>query len=77
MDYWLLLCQMFVALATFEYAILLGIKFGRQDKVGVEEKNRYQNMADEKCRKIDRFSLRMFFGIHTLTVAVYFFVIYS
>ena len=77
MDSWLLLCQLFVALATFEYAVLLGVKFGRQDKARVGEKNHCQKMADEKCRKIDRYALRLFFGLHTLAVAVYFFVIYS
>ena len=30
LDIWLLLCMLFVAMATFEYATLLGIKFGKQ-----------------------------------------------
>ena len=77
MDTWLLLCHLFVALATFEYAILLGIKYGRQDKVRVGEKNHHRTTADERCQKIDRYALRLFFGLHTLAVAVYFFVIYA
>ena len=77
MDSWLLLCQLFVALATLEYAVLLGIKFGRQDRVRVGEKNHCQQMVDEMCRKIDRYSLRLFFGTHILAVAVYFFIIYA
>ena len=28
MDAWLLMCMLFVALATFEYAILLAMRFG-------------------------------------------------
>ena len=38
MDTWLLLCMLFVAMATFEYAILLGITFGRQNRVNVTQK---------------------------------------
>ena len=30
MDTWLLLCMGFVALALFEYAVLLTIRFGKQ-----------------------------------------------
>ena len=70
MDVWLLLCILFVALATFEYAILLSIRFGkgkkRNEKGSREDKQ-------EKCYKVDKMSLRMFVGIYILTVATYFY----
>ena len=76
MDFWLLLCQLFVALATLEYAVLLAMKFGRQNLVG-NKNHHHQSAADEKCRRLDRYSLRLFFAIHSLSVAIYFLVIYS
>ena len=33
MDTWLLLCMGFVALALFEYAVLLAIRFGKQGEI--------------------------------------------
>ena len=77
MDYWLILCQMFVGLAMLEYAVLLGIKFGRNNRVGNKNHHHPQSAVDEKCRRIDHYSLRLFFAIHSLSVAIYFLVIYS
>ena len=77
MDFWLILCQLFVGLATLEYAVLLGIKFGRHNRVGNKNHHHQQSTVDEKCRRIDHYSLRLFFAIHSLSVTIYFLVIYS
>ena len=75
MDIWLLLCMMFVALATFEYAVLLAIWFGKgknicaQGEVGPNK--------EDKCNKMDRISLKIFFGIYIFTVGSYFFTVFS
>ena len=73
MDIWLLLCTMFVALATFEYAVLLGIRFGKGRTMpmiggGAEDK-------EMKCNQVDRISLIMFIGIFILVVVAYFIVV--
>ena len=39
MDIWLLKCMMFVALATFEYAVLLGIRFGKHEHLSLMERD--------------------------------------
>ena len=36
MNVWLLVCMMFVTLVTFEYAILLAIRFGKENKIIVK-----------------------------------------
>ena len=55
MNVWLLVCMMFVASVTFEYAILLAIRFGKGNKItakgGAENKG-------GKCGKVDKISLR-------------------
>lgn len=70
MNVWLLVCMMFVASVTFEYAILLAIRFGKGNKItakgGAENKG-------GKCSKVDKISLRMFVGIYVLTVGAYFY----
>ena len=53
---------MFVALATLEYAVLLGIRFGKGRSVpmigdGAENK-------ENKCNQVDRVSLILFMGIY-------------
>ena len=65
--------MMFVAMAMFEYAILLVIKFGKQNKISADKDPREEKKAAEKCRKIDLYVLRAFVGVHALTVFTYFY----
>ena len=71
MDIWLLLCMMCVALATFEYAVMLAIRFGKGKKINPE--GGAIGKKEEKCNKVDRISLRLFLGIYILTVGSYFY----
>ena len=73
MDMWLLLCMMFVALAAFEYTIMLSIRFGKGKKQGA--KGGVVENKERKCNKIDRLSLRMFLGIYIITVGSYFYAV--
>ena len=73
LDIWLLLSMIFVALATFEYAVLLAIKFGKQSegsKKDVDGRKR-----NEKCRKIDRYALRVFTAAYGVSVFTYFYAV--
>ena len=79
MDMWLLLCMLFVALALFEYAIMLTIRFGKQDKNRSANKNGTIDdfVAEMKCRKIDRWALRAFLAAHVVTMGTYFYILQS
>ena len=63
--------MMFVALAAFEYTIMLAIRFGKGKKMHAEG-GRVANQ-EKKCNKMDRISLRMFLGIYIITVGSYFY----
>ena len=73
MDIWLLLSMMFVALAIFEYAILLAIRFGKGRKIEVAEGG--ATNREKLCSKVDRMSFKMFLGSYILMVVFYFFSI--
>ena len=75
MDIWLLLCMIFVALATLEYAVMLGIRFGKNKKTN--PRGAASGKKDDKCIDIDRVSLKMFMGIYVLTVGSYFYTVTS
>ena len=79
MDLWLLLCMLFVALALFEYAIMLTIRFGKQDKERSANKKGTKDdvIAEMKCRKIDRYALRIFLAAHIATMGSYFYILDS
>ena len=78
MDYWFLLCIGFVALALFEYAILLKIRYGKQSKVRSNVKGeKMEKIAEAKCSKIDGHAMRVFVAIHGVLVSIYFFVVYN
>ena len=78
LDIWLLLCVIFVALALFEYAILLAIRFGKQNiKIHDNMTGNDELNAVAKCRKIDRHALRVFLALHAVTVCTYFSIIYA
>ena len=66
MDIWLLLCMLFVALTIFEYAVMLGIRFGKQKKS--DKANQ-----EEICNKMDRISLWLLMGMYVLAVGFYFY----
>ena len=72
MDVWMLLCILFVASALFEYAILLAIRFGKQNKIG----DKFLGTKDEataiqKCRRLDLYALRVFVGLFAIKVCAY------
>ena len=69
MDIWLLMCMLFVALATFEYAILLTAKYGKKSR-----RNAHQG-AEEKYCKWDNYALKLFMGAYILTVGTYFYLL--
>ena len=72
LDIWLLLSMIFVALATFEYAILLKIKFGGGGVKNNLRKEVDSKRRDEKCRKMDHYALVVFLGAYGITVLSYF-----
>ena len=72
LDIWLLLSKIFVALATFEYAILLKIKFGRGNVKNTPKKEVESKKRDEKCRKMDHYALISFLVAYGITVFTYF-----
>ena len=73
MDTWLLISMIFVAMATFEYAVLLALRFGRGKKInpmGDEFENK-----EERCYRVDRISFILFMVVYILIVVVYFIVV--
>ena len=72
MDIWMFICMIFVGLAKFEYAMQLKIRFGAISKINVDEDKKRKNTAEEKCRKIDNYALRIFLGLYVLTVGLYY-----
>ena len=70
LDIWLLMCLLFVALATFEYATLLAITFWITNKIGPMEG--VVDGKDKICQNIDRIALTMFSIIYVLSVISYF-----
>ena len=74
MDFWFLLCMMFVALAMFEYAILLAIKYGKQNKKFVDNRQVSDEWAVIKCHKIDFYALRIFTVVYALAGGTYFLI---
>ena len=71
MDVWLLMCMLFVALATFEYAILLAMRFGNH-LISASEKSKD---AFRRCVKIDRLSLKIFFLAYLISIGAYFYYV--
>ena len=77
MDIWLLLSMLFVATATFEYAMLLLIKYGKRLKLDVGKMGKKYGKAAATIEKIDRYALKAFIGIYVLTDGIYFYIVYS
>ena len=76
MDNWMLICMAFVALAQFEYAIQLYIRFNANMVSAVGEKLRTAK-TEGKCRKIDRYALRIFLVVYIITVGAYYYNVKS
>ena len=66
LDIWLLMCMLFVATATFEYAMLLLIRYGKRPKLDVG-----------KVEKVDGYAIMAFMGIYVLADSTYFYIVYS
>ena len=77
LDIWLLLCMLFVGFTIFEYAMCLAIRFGKQNRIGAEKLATYYRKAEDRCRAIDRYALRVFIGVYVMSVAAYFYVLDS
>ena len=73
MDIWLLKCMMFVAVATFEYAVLLGSRFGEQKHLSLMGYD--ANYKATKCNRVDKTCLLLFLGFYALAVVAYFVVV--
>ena len=73
MDIWLLICLLFVALVTLEYAILLAVRFG--NGILIHVKKFAKENKENECNKMDRISLKLFMGIYVLMVGSYFYVV--
>ena len=63
-----------VAMAMFEYATLLTIKFGKQGKISDEKDQSEEKNILKRCRKIDFYALRAFIATYLLTVGTYFYL---
>ena len=77
LDTWMLLSMVFVGLATFEFAICLSIRFGKQVKISSIDRGSYYKEAEDRCRKIDRFALRIFMVTYALSVSTYHYNLYT
>ena len=64
--------MLFVAMAMLEYAILLAIKFGKQNRITADNNSGEEKKKQEKCRMIDLYALRAFLGAHAMTICTYF-----
>ena len=72
---WLLLCITFVELAMLEYAYLLKLKFGQKQKINPSKRECDEQKKDERCRKIDRCAMIIFFVAYALAVYSYFYFV--
>ena len=74
MDTWLLLCMIFVALALFEYAFQLAIRY--QGKMrGKEDIEEREKASKQRSLAIDRWALRIFAGLYILVIGSYFYFV--
>ena len=73
MDVWMFICMLFVAMAKFEYALQLKIRFGTLNKISSNKGKEGNEKTEEKCRRIDKYALRIFLSIYILTLGVYFY----
>ena len=77
MDIWLLLCMAFVFLALAEYAVILGIRFGRKKNKIHDRENDNDEAMKQRCSVIDSWALKIFIGLDILAVFTYFSCVYT
>ena len=73
LDIWMLICMIFVAAAQFEYAVQLKIRFGNMTKTGTNVGKGGNTRAEEKCRKVDSYALKIFLVAYIIIVGGYFY----
>ena len=71
MDIWMFICMIFVFLAMLEYAMQLSTHFGKANKIGNKAANKNKIKLEERCHKVDRYAMILFFIVYMLTVATY------
>ena len=71
-DAWLLLCMAIVFLAVSEYALILGIWYGKRNEAEKMKKERF-----ERAEKIDSWAFKIFIGLYILVVVTYFYGVNS
>ena len=76
LDIWMLICMIFVAAAQFEYAMQLKIHFGDMSQISDSIVQEKKKSARGKCRKVDRYALKIFLAAYILTVGSYFLMVY-
>ena len=77
LDVWMLSCVMHLVLSIFEYALLLGIRYGKQFKINTNKKGSRNDKTERMCLTIDRYALRVFVALQLLTVGTYFYNYYT
>ena len=75
MDIWQLLCMIFVALALFEYAFQLAIRYREKTKRSKKHFEEHEKDSNQRCLLIDRWALRIFAGLYVLVVGTYFYIV--
>ena len=71
MDTWLLICMIFVALALFEYAFQLAIRYREMTRGNKKDIEEHEKASKQRCLKIDRWALRIFAGLYILVIGAY------
>jgi hypothetical protein len=64
MDVWLLSCMGFVSLALLEYAVLLKIMFGQDEKNMA--KDAFKREINKKCKRLDKLAMVVFIAANAL-----------
>ena len=75
MDTWLLLCMIFVALALFEYAFQLAIRYREMKRGSKKDTEEHEKASKQRCLKIDRWALRIFAALYILVIGTYFYFV--
>ena len=75
MDTWLLLCMIFVALALFEYAFQLAIRYREKTRGNKNDIEEHEKASKRRCLTIDRWALRIFAGLYILVIGTYFYIV--
>ena len=72
LDVWLFLCMNVVAFALFEYAMLLAIRFGKQNEIRRSiSGDKDEPVVVGKCLKIDHYALRGFLVYYAVLLGAY------